>query len=175
MKETVPNNKQTTNTNKYFYFLIVSIGVFLCSLSVRLIYAPSKISGTSMESTLHDGDTLAYSYLAMKIHGIQRGDILAINTKIQGKDNNIVKRVIGLPGESVQVYDDHVYINDQLIIEPYLDEDTYTSGHVDIVLGKDEYFVMGDNREESLDSRDDRVGIVTKDEIIGLVIRNNIN
>ena len=98
-------------------------------------------------------------------HGPERGDIVVL---IDPRDTNtdLIKRVIGLPGETVEIVDGKVYINDMLLEEPYITQAWHdTKPKVTIPPG--EYFVMGDNRENSLDSRSSQVGLVPQDLIIG--------
>lgn len=82
---------------------------------------------------------------------------------------NLIKRVIGIPGDKVDIYDGKVYINDKILVEDYIDVETSGEVHIEkIPEGK--LFVMGDNRPVSLDSRDDRVGMINKDKIIGKAV-----
>jgi len=128
------------------------------SLSKRIVF-----TGKSMEPTLKEGQTLTYQ--AVQLSGVQRGDILVI----QKDDQKMVKRLIGLPDEAIEIRDGVVYINDQAIEEPYLFEPA-TESFAKITLANDEYFVLGDNRNNSNDSR--AFGPVKAADIIGRVVLN---
>lgn len=104
---------------------------------------------------------------------ISRFDIITIRS--EALDNRmILKRVIGLPGETVQIMDGTVYINGSPLYEPYFsDAPAITdpgNASAPIVLGNNEYFVLGDNRPESIDSRSDKIGLISADSITGKVI-----
>lgn len=145
--------------NMYPYVVIV---VFVV-LFRTFIATPVRVSGESMVSTLEDGDILILNKLD---NSYKRFDIVVID-----KDNTrLVKRIIALPGESIEYKNNDLYINGKKI------KDIETSRTNDFTLKEiqnvekipdDYYFVMGDNRGNSLDSRDYRVGLISKDEIIG--------
>lgn len=122
-----------------------------------------------METTLYDGDNLIVNKFVYRFGEPKRFDIVVFPFKYT-KNTYYIKRVIGLPGETVRI-DAHgiIYINDEILSESYGREVIKDPGDAleGITLGKHEYFVLGDNRNESADSRDPSVGIVTKDQIIG--------
>ena len=91
----------------------------------------------------------------------KRFDVVVVNKNVEG--NNLIKRVIGLPGETIRYKNNVLYINDEIVEDPY----AYgvTNNFQEITLGNDEYFVMGDNRAVSLDSRS--FGVITKEEMEG--------
>ena len=126
---------------------------------------PLRVVGPSMESTFKDRDRAFMSRVMIYMDKIDRGDIVVCNID-EEEGPNIVKRIIGLPNERVSIQDGIVYIDMKKWIEPYLD-DGYTSGDLDIVLGENEYFVLGDNRPVSKDSR--QLGPISKEAIIGKV------
>lgn len=147
--------------------------IVIASLIILLMFSfarPSWVVGPSMEKTMAEGDLLlvqATSYLFGKP---QRGDIVVVNSHQQINDiddANIVKRVIGLPGERVVIDYGHVYIDNQLLKEPYLyGDNTPNSG--EWLVPEGHVFVMGDNRNHSSDSRD-RFGYIAIDDIKGKV------
>jgi signal peptidase I len=98
-------------------------------------------------------------------HGPERGDIIVLRDP-RNPETDLIKRVIGLPGESIEILDGKVYINDHLLEEPYIEQDWHDS-KPKITIPPGEYFVMGDNRDNSLDSRSNAVGLVPQDLIIG--------
>ncbi len=121
------------------------------------------VEGSSMEPSLVDGQRLLVNKLAYRFSSPQRGDIVVFHAPHEpGKD--FIKRIIGLPGEKVEVRDGRVYINDQLLEEDYLPRTAGYSWGPRIV-GPDEYFVLGDNRGNSNDSH--TWGMLPADLIVG--------
>ena len=138
------------------YIIIIIVVVLIRTI----IITPVKVDGDSMKETLNDNDIL----LLYKLGSIKRFDIVVLD---EAYDNEkIIKRVIGMPGETVSIKNDKIYINGKIIDNSF----AYgTTSDVDkIELGEDEYFILGDNRLISKDSR--YFGPVTKSEIIGKVV-----
>ena len=126
-------------------YIIILILVILLKM---YIVTPIKVNGSSMYPTLEDQDIMILDIISYKLHGLKRFDIAVIN---QGKEL-IIKRVIGLPGEKVEYKKGKLYINGVEIKDPYLDDDT-SMEDISITVPKNEYYVLGDNRQNSLDSR----------------------
>ena len=134
----------------------------LIFFGIRLLVLNFKIEGMSMEPNLHDGQYLLVNKLSYMGSGEpQRGDVIVFESWSPGKD--FIKRVIGLPGDHVEVRDEGVWINGERLDEPYLDQVMYGSDELD--LGPDQYYVMGDNRGNSSDSRNH--GPLEAENIIG--------
>ncbi len=129
----------------------------------------TNMVGDSMESTLSSGDTILINKLVYRIREPERFDVIVFQKS--GKEHSYysIKRIVGLPGETVLVSNGRVYINGELLDEPQVSEDMVLEGLAaePIVLDEDEYFVLGDNRNMSEDSRYFNVGNVVSDEIIG--------
>ncbi len=123
------------------YIIIIVIVVFIRTF----IITPVKVNGSSMYPTL-EGDEIM---LLNKLGSIDRFDIVVL--KLDGDDDNLIKRIIGMPGETVEIKENQIYINDELLEDPYGYGVTYNIDPV--TLGSDEYFILGDNRIISLDSR----------------------
>ena len=128
-----------------------------------------------MYPTLHSGDQLWVEKLSPRFRAPRRGEIVTFSTARLGsgtRREDLVKRVVGLPGEHLEIRDGRVYIDGQPLDEPYLAPDLVTEARVaafaDIVLAEDEYYVLGDNRPDSSDSR--VFGPVAKRDIIGEVL-----
>lgn len=135
-------------------FFVVLFALIICS---RMFLKPVIVSGHSMDTTLDNG-MFGYSLIVKDTTEIKRGDIVIVQTD----DHYIIKRVIGLPGETIQCFNGDIYINDEKLEEDYTSSDT---DDFDVItLGTDEYFVMGDNRSNSKDSR--TIGPIAKDEIV---------
>lgn len=154
-------------------FIVCFIVVFLIS---HFIVKPVQVDGDSMYPTLEDEEIGLVNIFSGKHLGIERYDVVVVKHE-QGHDN-WVKRVIGLPGDTIYAEDDKVYINGEAISEDYLDSEyrasirkqgrKFTEDFGPVTLADDEYFLMGDNRVVSYDSR--AVGPFKKGDIIGKTI-----
>ena len=154
--------------NTAIYLLCVLGAVWLV---ITFVGQRTEVEGASMENTLHNGDNLIVDKLSYRFHDPERFDIIVFPFQFQ--DNTYyIKRIIGLPGETVQIMDDgSIYINGEKLEENYgmevIKPETIGRAAEPIELGDDEYFVMGDNRNNSSDSRTDMVGNITRENIIG--------
>ena len=129
----------------------------------------TSVSGSSMEPTLSNNDQLILDKISYRFSEPQRFDIIVFPFQYAEK-TFYVKRIIGLPGETVQIdLQGNIYINGQILNEDYGKETINFAGLAvePITLGDDEYFVMGDNRNNSSDSRDPSVGNIRRSNIIG--------
>ena len=154
---------------------IVSILIYLAIvfvltyLVVEYVGQRTVVSGSSMENTLSDGDNLIVDKLSYRFKKPERFDIVVF--KFQHEENTYyIKRIIGLPGETVQIDEDgNIFIDGSLLEEDYGNEVILHSGLAQepFTLSEDEYFVLGDNRNGSTDSRDPIVGAVSEDWILG--------
>lgn len=163
-----------SSSNFWVSILLIVLLTFRYSL---FCYSTRSIEGMSMDPALKDGDIIYASSILPYIQEIYRGDIVGITTKINNVESRIIKRVIGLPGEHVELKNGKLYINGKILVEPYLADGTFTEGEFNYLLDKDQYIVLGDNRPGSLDSRDERIGIINKNEIdfVYLKVKENIN
>lgn len=160
------NTKLKEILSTSLYFLCVIVFTFLL---IKFVGQRSIVIGTSMYPTLNDGDNLIMNKIGYHLHAPERFDI-AIFPFRDGSDNTYIKRIIGLPGETVRIdMEGNIYINDVLLAESYGREVIKEPGNAlyGVTLGDDEYYVLGDNRNRSSDSRFSEVGIVKRDEIIG--------
>lgn len=148
------------------YLLIV---LFLSYMFVHFVGQRTLVNGVSMEDTLQDGDNLLVDKLTYRFNDPERFDVIVF--KYTHKDNTYyVKRIIGLPGETVQIDNTgSIYINGNLIEEHYGTETIQDPGiaAAPITLGDDEFFVLGDNRNNSADSRVAQVGNIDRNIIVG--------
>lgn len=161
--------------------LIYVILVVLCVFIIpRYVIQRTEVDGPSMENTLHSDDSLLVEKVSYRFTKPSRFDIIVFHppeTAIadEGKDPNkeyYVKRVIGLPGETIQIIGDDIYINGKVVEEHYGKMPITYSGIATkpLKLADDEYFVMGDNREVSFDSRYEEVGPIHQSAISGKAI-----
>nr|WP_300281867.1 signal peptidase I [Peptacetobacter sp.] len=174
---------------------IMVTAIIIAAIAVQFI-RPTRVDGLSMYSTLNDRDYLIINTMKYKVSNPKRGEIIIFDTDMpidgfsdlsietrgiirravdfilhddsRGKD--LVKRVIGVEGDHIQIENGTVKINGKEIYEPYLDEGIVTEGNIDITVPKNKLFVMGDNRVNSRDSRSQEVGLVDKKDVIGHVM-----
>ena len=138
-------------------------------LIVRYVGQRTVVIGSSMEPTLSDSDNLIVDKITYVFSDPKRFDIIVFPFEYE-KDTYYIKRIIGLPGETVRIdYDGNIYINEVLLEENYGCEVIRDPGLAaeGITLGEDEYFVLGDNRNHSSDSRNQAVGVIHRSEILG--------
>ena len=148
------------------YILVVLLGTYLL---ITFVGQRTSVSGSSMEPTLSNNDQLILDKISYRFSEPQRFDIIVFPFQYAEK-TFYVKRIIGLPGETVQIdLQGNIYINGQILNEDYGKETINFAGLAvePITLGDDEYFVMGDNRNNSSDSRDPSVGNIRRSNIIG--------
>lgn len=147
----------------------VIVAVLLGFLLITFGFEKTTVSGNSMDPILKDGDTVVVSKIAYAVLSPRRNDVIVYRQEGKEHSYNSVKRVIGLPGEKILIEDGKIYIDG----EPYEEingVDPMVSGGIaeeEITLEKGEYFVLGDNRNQSEDSRYSSVGMVKKKEIVG--------
>jgi signal peptidase I len=146
--------------------LVVALLIFF---GVQAIIESRVVEGSSMEANLHNGQRLIVVKAAYWFGEPQRGDVI-IFTHPDDPQRTLVKRVIGLPGEQIEIKDGAVYINGSPLDEPYtkeLEDTNCQASYCNLEIPAGEYFVMGDNREASSDSR--YWGTVPREDIIGRV------
>ena len=150
--------------NTAIYLLCVLGAVWLV---ITFVGQRTEVEGASMENTLHNGDNLIVDKLSYRFHDPDRFDIIVFP---QEDGRYFIKRIIGLPGENVRIDEDgFIYINGENLQESYGKEVMRDPGLAKdgIQLGADEYFVLGDNRNDSMDSRMAEVGPIVGERIIG--------
>lgn len=169
--ETKTNVKRRSELNDWVKSIIIA--AFIAVLLMQLI-VPTVVREHSMEPSFYGGDYLIVGKINYKISSPHRGDVIIFKSDIpmntaepsQAK-KLLIKRIIGMPGDVINISDNEVSINGKVIDEPYINEGGTPGDVVNYVVPKDSYFVMGDNRTVSIDSRRNEVGPVHKDRIIG--------
>ena len=145
-----------------YFAVIIGITFFI----ITFVGQRTKVSGHSMENTLQDKDNLIVEKVSYRFRDPKRFEIVVFP---HGENVFYIKRIIGLPGETIQIQDGEIYINGEVLEEDFGKEIIIEPGiaFYPLTLGEDEYFVMGDNRNNSADSRVEEVGPIHKDEFIG--------
>lgn len=143
--------------------------VLLAFVIVFLVGMKISVIGVSMEPTLHNGQEVLVNRFVYKLFAPGRGDIVVFLPNGNQNSHYYLKRVVGLPGEHVQIVGGYVYINGVPLEEDEVYDKISDPGIAEneIVLGNDEYFVLGDNRNNSEDSRSGNIGPVNRDTITG--------
>lgn len=162
--------KKKINWKETVSFILYIAAVFVITyLVITYVGQRTEVIGTSMEYTLSDGDNLIVDKISYRFREPQRFDIIVFPYQHK-EDTYYIKRIIGLPGETVQIDGNGtIYINGEELEESYGREIIKDPGVAadPIKLGEDEYFVLGDNRNASSDSRDSSVGNIKGEDIIG--------
>ena len=144
------------------------------ALVIMAFLKPMVVQEESMVSTFFDGDYIVVGRQSYNIFGdIKRGDVVVFKSHIYDEHENpknLIKRIIGLPGDTVEIKDGSVYLNGEMLDEEYVKEPGKSGNMALITVPDGEVFVMGDNREVSEDSRSPRVGCVETDAILGKVL-----
>ena len=144
------------------------------------LFTPISVEGASMMPTYEDGDRVFINKIVKMTNGLERFDVIVFEAT---ESENYIKRIIGLPGEHIMYHDDELYINGEKLEEPYLEQYklnlhdqgdfTYDFTLEEIInlteIPEGYYFVLGDNRRVSNDSRNPNVGLISKDQILGEV------
>ncbi|NJP40510.1 signal peptidase I [Oscillospiraceae bacterium HV4-5-C5C] len=154
-----------------YILLALILGLFLTDF----VFQRNEVVGSSMYPTLVSGDQLWVEKIGPRLHGPSQGEIITFTIHEDAgsqTDEDLVKRVIGLPGQHVEIKGGQVYIDGQLLAEPYLPQGTVTEvtslmPYTDVTLEADEYYVLGDNRSGSRDSR--YFGPIRREQLIGYV------
>ena len=146
--------------------IIISLVI---ALIITTFMKPTIVKHYSMQPTLDENDFLIINRLLYTRSTPERGDIIVFESNQM--DNNgdqklLIKRIVGLPGEEIEIRGGKVYINEELLLEPYL-EDEYTHGNIHQMIPENNLFVMGDHRNNSLDSRNEDLGLVNTEDIVG--------
>ncbi len=147
------------------YFVIIVIILFI----ITFIFGITSVVGSSMSPTLNDGEVLILNKFKYRFSDIKREDIISLR---YADTKYLIKRVIGLPGEKVEIINNKLYINGIEYVEDYLSkelnyQDFKLSDLNYTEIPEDMYLVLGDNRENSLDSR--KIGLIKKEDIVGKI------
>lgn len=150
--------KETVKKNYIKEFLPYFMIILVVVLIKTFVVSPIRVNGASMNPTLNDKDIMLLDEISYRFSDIERFDIVVV----KGEDEYLIKRVIGLPGETVEYKNDKLYIDGKYVKEDFKHKETFDFS---TTLSKDEYFIMGDNRTNSTDSR--VFGPISRDKIMG--------
>ncbi|MBI4067470.1 signal peptidase I [Candidatus Gottesmanbacteria bacterium] len=148
--------------------IVVALSIFV--VVYLFLFQPHEVKGGSMEPNFHDGEYILTDKISYRFKSPERGEVIIFKSPTN-PDIDYIKRIIGLPGDTLMVRDDSVYLNGKILTEPYIIDKTVILGSGFLTEGKeisvsdDRYFVMGDNRGHSADSRE--FGPISKKSIIG--------
>ena len=154
------------------WILLIVITISASYFITTNVFVKTSVSGTSMEPTLKEGQVVIVNKLEYYIKSPKRNDVIVYKQSNKEHSYFEIKRVIGLPGETVKIKNGIVYINDEAIKEKVKTEAISNSGLAEegVKLDDNEYFVLGDNRNDSEDSRFAGIGNVLKNEILGKAV-----
>ncbi|MGM0379115.1 MAG: signal peptidase I [Bacillota bacterium] len=147
------------------WILIITLSLII-GITISNYYTFYIIKGNSMLNTLENNE---YILIEKSNEKYFRKDIVLFKKKLKDrilKEQTLIKRIIAKPGDHLVIKNGEVYLNSNKLIEKYL-KNNYTKGNIDMIIPENHYFVMGDNRKESLDSRNKKIGLVERNEIIG--------
>ncbi len=156
--------KEILSTSLYLLFVLCAV-----YLVIHFVGQRTQVQGSSMEPKLSSDDNLIVDKISYRFHDPERFDIVVFPFRYE-ENTFYIKRVIGLPGETIRIDEmGNILIDGNILEESYGKEVIQNPGRAyeEIVLADDEYFLMGDNRNNSTDSRDPSVGNVRRDEIVG--------
>ncbi len=155
------------------WIVVVAVAISSALLVRAYVLQQFAVEGTSMLTTLHPSDRVLVNKLSYRLHDPRRGDVVVLKRiESNSQERDLIKRVVALPGETIEYHDCQLFINGSLINEPYLDPQIVSPNRCGadqpaVQVEPDHVFVMGDNRGGSLDSRDNSVGQVDYGNLIG--------
>lgn len=180
VEQTTKKEKKKRSPISYVIEGIIYIALIVICVYVVPNYVIQRtvVSGESMEDTLHNKESLLVDKMSYRFHNPERYDIIVFYPRGHEVEEYYVKRIYGLPGETIQIKENDIYINGEKIDDPYAKDAMLSAGLAEepYTLGDDEYFVLGDHRSVSMDSRTtpdmdpDGPGPVKFENIAGKVI-----
>lgn len=152
-----------------FSWIKLIVSAFIIAFVLKtFIFQIALVNQISMEPTLHEGQVLIIAKVNYLFGDPDRGDIVVLKDEYENK--YLIKRTIGLPGEEIDIKNERVYINGEELNPDYTESPTMDNGFSKSVVPEGKYFVMGDNRMHSRDSRSDTVGFVDRKNIVGKAV-----
>jgi signal peptidase I len=155
------------------WIIVVVVAISSALLVRAYVLQQFAVEGTSMLNTLHPSDRVLVNKLSYRLHDPRRGDVVVLKRiETNSQERDLIKRVVALPGETIEYQDCQLFINGTLVREPYLDPQIVSPNRCGadqpaVTVEPKHVFVMGDNRGGSLDSRDSSVGQIAYSNLIG--------
>jgi signal peptidase I len=152
------------------WVVVVAVALLVAFVVRTFVLAHFVVEGSSMYSTLETGDRVFVNKLSYRMHDPNRGDVVVLHEVTGASERDLIKRVIALPGETVEMVNCQVKVDGRTLIEPYLDPEVVTTNNCGqnfepVLVPSDHVFVMGDNRGGSQDSR--AIGPIDEDDLVG--------
>ncbi|MDD5606463.1 MAG: signal peptidase I [Candidatus Pacebacteria bacterium] len=160
---------------KFFLWILDLVKTIIIAIVIVIpirifVFQPFIVRGESMQPNFHNNDYIIVDQLSYRLREPERGEIIIFYLE-DNSSQRFIKRIIGLPGEEVQIKNNQVIVSEDIVLqEPYIPASFETISDKTIYLKENEYFVLGDNRPASYDSR--RFGVVSKENIIGRALIN---
>ena len=182
IEETVETEEESGRKKKEkrsMPFVLQLVLLVVMVVILRNVMGTVLVKGSSMEPNFNHGDLVFINKLSTSVGSPDYGDVVICKLDEGAGYENIIKRVIGLPGDEIDIVENEddedvydLYVNGEYIEEDFLGEPMMTDGNIDypFEVPENSYFVMGDNRNESLDSRRESVGAIHKDDLMGKVV-----
>jgi signal peptidase I len=168
----VPAKKRRRGNALTEWLIVLAVAVGAALIVRQFVLQQFAVSGESMEYTLHDGDRVLVNKLSYRLHDPRRGDVVVLKSLQGTSERDLIKRVVGLPGETVEWHDCSLFIDGREVVEPYLDQPLIHEGttpcgpdQAKITVPDGSVFVMGDHRNNSMDSRN--LGPIKDSLIVG--------
>jgi signal peptidase I len=168
---TAPSGKKRKRGNPLLEWIVVIVVAVGAALLVRTyVLQQFAVDGHSMDTTLHNGDRVLVNKLSYRLHDPNRGDVVVLETIEDAGARDLIKRVVGLPGETIEYRDCVLYVDGREVVEPYLDPaivqpENCGQGQESLVVPENSVYVLGDNRGGSKDSRE--LGPIAYEELVG--------
>ena len=170
--ESMDNKGKKKRSSLFYWIRDIAIALVIAAILLQFIN-PTTVRQDSMMNTLNDGDYIFINKQAYNLGKVKHGDIIVFQTEDvdeNGREKKLIKRAIALPGETIEIADGEVYVNDEKLDEPYIRE-PYTDGNIErTVVPDNTVFAMGDNRAYSHDSRESDIGFISMDKLKGKAI-----
>ena len=166
------DNKEEAKRSALLLLRDIGIAVGVIILILQFV-KPTIVFEHSMEDTLHPEDYVFLARQAYTFGDVKFGDVVVFESTLldeRGERKNLIKRVIGVPGDVISIQDEAVYRNGERLSEPYTKDGVTVGQMAPVTVPEESYFLMGDNRQVSTDSRSEAIGFIHEDRLAGKVI-----